>query len=308
MWLSKLKKTNKKEVSLNSKSIVRRINNILFGTGSYLNADALSKIEKILIEADFGYKITQELLSSIKNAKMDVNSNNIISPILSQYVKSILTPSIKPLENSFIHKPYVIMVCGVNGSGKTTTIGKIAYKYRNMGLKTLIAACDTFRASAVEQLGIWAERAKCDFFAGSENADPASVAYKALDKALNNYYDLLIVDTAGRLHTQNNLMAELAKIARVLSKQIPEAPHDILLVLDTTTGQNALNQVGHFLSLINITGLVLTKLDGTAKAGAIVNIISNHNNLKIRAIGNGEKITDLSDFVLDDFCAKISVT
>jgi fused signal recognition particle receptor len=192
-------------------------------------------------------------------------------------------------------KPFVVMVVGVNGAGKTTTVGKMAYQYRQAGHKVLIGAADTFRAAANEQLEIWAQRAGVDIVQQSHGADPASVAFDAINSALSKQADVVIIDTAGRLHTKTNLMEELKKIKRVMAKLLPGAPHEVLLVLDATTGQNGLQQVKHFTEAVEVTGIVLTKLDGTAKGG-IVLAISNEMNMPVKFIGVGEKIDDLQIF------------
>jgi fused signal recognition particle receptor len=187
------------------------------------------------------------------------------------------------------------MVVGVNGSGKTTTIGKMAYQYRLAGHMVVIGAADTFRAAANEQLEIWAQRAGVDIVQQSHGADPASVAFDAINSALSKHADVVIIDTAGRLHTKTNLMEELKKIKRVMAKRLPEAPHEVLLVLDATTGQNGLQQVKFFADAVHVTGIVLTKLDGTAKGG-IVLAISNELKIPVKFIGVGEKIDDLQVF------------
>ncbi len=192
-------------------------------------------------------------------------------------------------------RPFVVMVVGVNGVGKTTTIGKMAYKFRQAGHKVVIGAADTFRAAANEQLKIWAERAGVDIVQQSHGADPASVAFDTINSALSKQADVVIIDTAGRLHTKTNLMEELKKIKRVMAKCLPGAPHEVLLVLDATTGQNGLQQVRHFANAVDLTGLVITKLDGTAKGG-IVFAISNEMKMPVKFIGVGERIDDLQIF------------
>jgi fused signal recognition particle receptor len=193
------------------------------------------------------------------------------------------------------HRPHVIMVVGINGVGKTTTIGKLAYNYRNAGYNVVIGAADTFRAAANEQLEVWAQRAGVELIQQSRGADPASVAFDALSSALSRNADVLIIDTAGRLHTKTNLMEELKKIRRVLEKRLPGAPHEVLLVLDASTGQNGLQQVRSFTEAVGVTGLVLTKLDGTAKGGIIL-AISCELKTPVKYIGVGEQIDDLQPF------------
>lgn len=298
---------NKKNAATeNKKGFLQKIGSILSGKNNQIDEEICSQIEKALIEADFGYKISNFLVSKIKKIK-EADTNMAVNKIFTEYVHDLLDSAVEPITTKFTSIPHVIMVCGINGNGKTTTVGKIAYKYKKLGMKVLIAACDTFRASAIEQLEVWANRASCDFFSGNSGADPASVAYGALKKAYDEKYDVLLIDTAGRLHTQKNLMEELAKIHRVLGKIENSSPHDVFLVLDATTGQNAMTQIDYFYDLIKITGIVLTKFDGTAKAGVIIGIADKYKDIKIKAIGTGEKIDDLFDFDVDLFCSKIGL-
>jgi fused signal recognition particle receptor len=201
-------------------------------------------------------------------------------------------------------RPYVIMVVGVNGVGKTTTIGKLAYNYRNAGFNVLIGAADTFRAAANEQLEVWAARAGVEIVGQGQGADPAAVAYDTVQAALKRSADVVIIDTAGRLHTRTNLMQELEKISRVMKKILPDAPHDVLLVLDATTGQNAIQQAKEFTRSVPVTGLILTKLDGTAKGGVVI-AIANSLELPVRYIGVGERIDDLQPFDTGEFAAAL---
>jgi fused signal recognition particle receptor len=201
-------------------------------------------------------------------------------------------------------RPHVIMVVGVNGVGKTTTIGKLAYNYRNAGYGVLIGAADTFRAAANEQLEIWAERAGVDIIGQGHGADPAAVSYDTLKAAVTRTSDVVIVDTAGRLHTRSNLMEELRKISRVMKKVLPDAPHETFLVLDATTGQNAIQQAREFMKSVEVTGLILTKLDGTAKGGVVL-AIANTLELPVRYIGVGEQIDDLQPFDAHQFAAAL---
>ena len=193
-----------------------------------------------------------------------------------------------------------MMMVGVNGAGKTTSIGKIAHLLKNQGKKVMIVAADTFRAAAIEQLEVWAERAGVDFFRKPEGSDPASVVFDGLKKAKSENYDVVIIDTAGRLHTKKNLMDELGKIQKIIDREVPEASKEILLVLDGTTGQNAISQAKEFSSVTNITGLVLTKIDGTAKGGIVIGLCSEMN-MPVKYIGVGEKIDDLQEFNAEDF-------
>ena len=201
-------------------------------------------------------------------------------------------------------RPHVIMVVGVNGVGKTTTIGKLAYNYRNAGYKVLIGAADTFRAAANEQLEVWAERAGVEIVGQGQGADPAAVAYDTLKAAISRQADVVIIDTAGRLHNKSNLMEELRKMSRVMQKLAPTAPEEVFLVLDATTGQNAINQAKEFTRSVDVTGLVLTKLDGTAKGGVVI-AIANTLNLPVRYIGVGERIDDLQPFDASEFASAL---
>jgi fused signal recognition particle receptor len=255
------------------------------------------ELEKILINSDVGVEITNKLLKSlkVKSSKQDQES---LKGLLKKELQKILP------ENSTINinnkKPFVILVVGVNGAGKTTTIGKIAHFYKKQDKQVILAAGDTFRAAAVEQLKIWGERNDIPVVAQQTGSDSASVAFDALQSAEAKKKDILIIDTAGRLHTQNNLMDELAKIKRVLSKNDETIPHEVLLVIDGNSGQNAVLQAKEFNKKTKLTGLVLTKLDSTAKGGVIFNI-SQELDLPIRFIGIGEQIDDLKVFKRDEF-------
>ncbi|MFY9753097.1 MAG: signal recognition particle-docking protein FtsY, partial [Candidatus Acidiferrales bacterium] len=214
---------------------------------------------------------------------------------LRQCVTEILSPCAQPLVIDGAHQPYVILVVGVNGSGKTTTIGKLAQRLADAGHSVMLAAGDTFRAAAIEQLEIWARRSGVELIKQKFGADPSAVVFDALSAAVARHADIVLVDTAGRLHTKSNLMAELEKMKRTAAKIIPGAPHEVFLVLDATTGQNGLNQAREFWSHAGVTGIVLTKLDGTAKGGIVV-AITRELNLPIRFVGTGEKIDDLVPF------------
>ena len=219
----------------------------------------------------------------------------LLAAIIARRLKCVESPTM-----FYVKQPEVVLVVGVNGNGKTTTIGKLAYRYRAEGKKVMLVAADTFRAAAVEQLQRWSERAGCDFVRGADQSDPASVAYAGVEKAIARGVDVVFIDTAGRLHTKDNLMAELAKIRKVITKLIPDAPHAVIQVLDATTGQNALAQVKAFGDVAGVTALVVTKLDGTAKAGVIV-ALAEQFKLPIHAIGVGEGADDLQPFNADDF-------
>ena len=262
-----------------------------------LDEDALEELEELLITSDIGVQTTLTLMERIANAKVADAAE--VKQILKEEISSILnTPA--PVQETKKSTPHVILVVGVNGVGKTTTIGKIAASLNASGEKVLIAAADTFRAAAVEQLMIWAQKAGAEFIKHKENTDPAAVAFDAVAAAKSRGCDIVLIDTAGRLHTKVNLMEELKKIKRTVAKQIPGAPHEILLVLDATTGQNALSQAKLFNEALAITGLALTKLDGTAKGGIVIAICSSLN-IPLQYIGIGEKIEDLRPFDAEQF-------
>ena len=259
--------------------------------------DLLEELEELLITSDIGVQTALTLIGKISSSKItDVDQ---IKSLLKDEILSILQPPESAPQKS-VSPPRVIMVVGVNGTGKTTTIGKLAAHAAASGKKVLIAAADTFRAAAIEQLMIWAERANADIVKHKEMADPAAVAFDAVEAASARGADMVFIDTAGRLHTKVNLMEELKKIKRAISKKIPDAPHEVLLVLDATTGQNALSQAQLFNDALGITALALTKLDGTAKGGIVISIC---NTLKIplKYIGIGEKIEDLQKFDATQF-------
>ena len=268
-----------------------------------IDSDLLDDLEELLITADIGIQTATELLDY---ARRKVKRNELADPLsLKKFLKEKLRSYIaQPGKSTEIVMPetgpFVIMVVGVNGVGKTTTIGKIAHKFINSGQTVLLAAADTFRAAAVSQLKIWGERNGIDVVSKGTGADPSSVAFDAISQAVEEKYDVVMVDTAGRLHTQTNLMEELKKIKRVIGKKLEGAPHEVLLVIDATTGQNGISQAQLFNEAVGVTGVALTKLDGTAKGGIVANI-SRDLQIPIRFIGIGEKIEDLQDFNPDDF-------
>ncbi|MBN1396656.1 MAG: signal recognition particle-docking protein FtsY [Bacteroidetes bacterium] len=281
-------------------SIVSKVRR-LAATKSLIDDDLLDQLEEILIAGDVGVETTDIILTNLKRRVKEnkYESTDQLITLFKKEVEAILhvseseEPSLAFLPPDC--KPYVIMVVGVNGVGKTTTIGKMAYQYKQAGHKVVIGAADTFRAAANEQLEIWAKRAGVDIVQQSHGSDPAAVAFDALSSAISRQSDVVIIDTAGRLHTKTNLMEELKKIKRVMDKRLPGAPHEVLLVLDASTGQNGLQQVKYFTAAVDVTGIVLTKLDGTAKGGIIL-AVSNEVKLPVKFIGVGESIDDLQLF------------
>jgi len=266
-----------------------------------LDEAALQELEDTLIAADLGPATASRLVKEFGHARFgkDISEAEVREALATQ-IAAILTPVAKPLEIDFTRKPYVILIVGVNGTGKTTTIGKFAQSYVDHGLKVTLAAGDTFRAAAISQLQIWGERTGSTVIAGDQGGDAAALAYRAFEQARLNQSDVLLIDTAGRLHNKNDLMQELAKVVRVIKKLDPEAPHATILTLDATTGQNAHAQVDAFSSMTNVTGLVVTKLDGSAKGGVIV-ALADRFKLPIYAIGVGEQAADLQPFLAEDF-------
>jgi fused signal recognition particle receptor len=257
-----------------------------------IDAEVWENLEARLLEADFGFHATQNILEALKKQKPQDGS--ALETSLKDYLQKELEPFEDPLMPG-VQKPWVCVFVGVNGSGKTSTVGKLAQQYRALGKRVLIVAGDTFRAAATEQLKVWAERSQADFLAAASEADSAALAYQGLEKAKREGYDVLLIDTAGRLHNQQNLMAELSKIVRVLRKQDPETPHEISLVLDGTVGQNVLSQVRLFQEAVPITGLIVTKLDGTSKAGFLLPLVTE-TRLPLKGVGVGEKLEDLGPF------------
>ena len=265
---------------------------------AFIEEDFLEKLEEILISSDIGFDVADKIINQtrikLKNEK-DRSDTNIIRIVKEKLISIFDSENYTPNEIVNLKmKPYVILIIGVNGVGKTTTIGKLANNIRNSGLEVIVGAADTFRAAASEQLNVWAERAKVKIVQ-KPGGDPSSVAFEAITIALEEHKDVVIIDTAGRLHNKSNLMEELNKIKRVISKKIPNAPHETLLVLDGNTGQNAIMQTEEFSKVTNITGLVVTKLDGTAKGGVIFQICDKLK-IPVKYIGVGEGIDDLQNF------------
>ena len=271
-----------------------------------LDEATLQDLEDVLIQADLGLETAIRITDTLASSRYGKDiSTDEVRTIMSDEIKKVLEPVARPLELDLSHKPHVILVVGVNGTGKTTTIGKLAAKLTAGGLKVMLAAGDTFRAAAIEQLHIWGDRVNAPVVSTKLGADAASLAYDAYEKAKAAGSDVLIIDTAGRLQNKTELMDELAKIVRVLSKHDPDAPHTVLQTLDATTGQNALNQVEIFRNIAGVNGLVMTKLDGTARGGILVAIAAKYK-LPVYFIGVGEGIDDLEPFAASDFAEAIA--
>lgn len=268
--------------------------NDLFTGKRKIDDELLEELEELLITSDLGVQTTMELIQSISIKSSEISGPDQLKIILKEKILELLNATMKPSQG-IVDKPHVIMVIGVNGVGKTTTIGKLAARFSSSGKKVIIAAADTFRAAAIEQLTIWADRAGVDIIKHKDMSDPAAVAYDGIQAAVARDADIVLVDTAGRLHTRKNLMEELKKIKRTISNKLPGAPQEILLILDATTGQNALSQAQLFNDALDVTGIALTKLDGTAKGGIVVSIC-NALEIPLNYIGVGEKIEDLQEF------------
>ena len=289
----------KQGLSKTKSSFEEKMNNV-FSNFRKVDEDLLEELEEALILSDVGVETSTEIISNLRNRikKEKIEDAENVKQALREEIKNIFDS----LDNS-LHldtKPAVILVVGVNGVGKTTSIGKMANRLKQDGKKVVVAAADTFRAAAVEQLEIWANRAGCDIVKKDEGVDPASVVFDAIKITKEKNADVLICDTAGRLHNKKYLMDELIKIKKVIDKELPDASKEILMVLDATTGQNAISQVKAFKETVDITGLVLTKLDGTAKGGVVIGI-ANENKMPVKFIGIGEKIDDMEIFNSEDF-------
>jgi fused signal recognition particle receptor len=270
-----------------------------------LDDAALEELEELLISADLGVATSAKLAANLARERFDKDvSPEEVRGALAADVAEILAPVAAPLTVDPARRPHVVLVVGVNGSGKTTTIGKLAKAQRDQGRKVMLAAGDTFRAAAIDQLKIWGERTASTVVAKAPGADAAGLAYEALERARTENIDLLLIDTAGRLHNKADLMAELQKVIRVLKKLDPDAPHDCLLVLDATTGQNAHAQVETFKELVQVTGLIVTKLDGSARGGVLV-ALAERFGLPVHAIGVGEGAEDLKPFAARDFARSL---
>lgn len=280
-------------------SFDEKINNV-FSTFRKVDEELLEELEEALIMSDVGVETSVKIISNLRDRikKEKLDDAEQVKVALRQEIENILDSV--DCELKLTTTPTIILVVGVNGVGKTTSIGKIANRLKKDGKKVVIAAADTFRAAAVEQLEIWSNRVGCDIVKKQENADPASVVYEAIRIAKQSNADVLICDTAGRLHNKKYLMDELIKIKKVIDKELPNSSKEVLMVLDATTGQNAISQVKAFKETVDINGLILTKLDGTAKGGAIIGIVSE-NNIPVKFIGVGEQIDDMEKFNSKDF-------
>ena len=284
-------------------SIAKQVNNV-FSVFVKVDDELFENLEEALIMADIGVETSTYIIEKLRdNVKhKHITDGNLVKEELKSIISEILSALDTTVNTSTT--PSVILVIGVNGVGKTTSIGKIASHYKSMGKKVLLAAADTFRAAAIDQLDIWAQRSGCDIIKHQENSDPAAVVFDACTAAKARGADILICDTAGRLHNKKNLMAELAKINRVIERELPDSARETLLVLDATTGQNAVSQAKLFSEAADITGIILTKLDGTAKGGIVIPI-AKEQNVPVKFVGVGEGIDDLQEFNSDDFAKAI---
>ena len=289
----------KQGLSKTKNSFEEKMNSV-FSTFRKVDEELLEELEEILIMSDVGVETSTQIINNLRDKikKEKIEEAEDVKQALREEIKEIFDS----VDNN-LHletKPSVILVVGVNGVGKTTSIGKMANRLKQVGKKVVVAAADTFRAAAVEQLEIWANRAGCDIVKREEGVDPASVVFDAIKVAKEKEADVLICDTAGRLHNKKYLMDELIKIKKVIDKELPDASKEVLMVLDATTGQNAISQVKAFKETVDITGLILTKLDGTAKGGVVIGIV-NENKMPVKFIGIGEKIDDMEIFNSEDF-------
>lgn len=273
--------------------------------GRKVDETTLQELEDLLITGDLGVSVAARLSDSLRKTRFDKDADPAeIAAALAGEIAEILAPVAVPLTVDPVQKPFVILVCGVNGSGKTTTIGKLASQFKAEGQSVMLAAGDTFRAAAIEQLKVWGERSSVPVVARDQGSDAASLAFEAIETAKREEVDVLMIDTAGRLQNKAGLMEELKKVVRVIKKQDETAPHATLLVMDSTVGQNAFSQVEAFKDMVDVTGLVMTKLDGTAKGGVVVGLAERFG-LPVHAIGVGEGIDDLRPFTADDFAKSL---
>ncbi|MBQ4377220.1 MAG: signal recognition particle-docking protein FtsY [Bacteroidales bacterium] len=303
------KATLDKGIAKTKESFLAKLTKSVFGR-STVDDSVLDNLEETLITSDVGVetslKIIETLQARIKRDKYisTTELNNVLRAEIAQLLRQDTSRFPADFDAPLPHTPYVVLVVGVNGVGKTTTIAKLAYRYKEAGKKVVLGAADTFRAAAVEQLTLWAERVGVPIVSQGMNADPASVAYDTLQSAIAKQADVVLIDTAGRLHNKVGLMNELTKIRKVMQKLVPDAPHEVLLVLDASTGQNAVEQARQFTAATEVNALALTKLDGTAKGGVIIGI-SDQFQIPVRYIGLGEKMTDLQIFRPEDFVASL---
>ncbi|HCY77544.1 MAG TPA: signal recognition particle-docking protein FtsY [Ignavibacteriales bacterium] len=286
----------KESLSKTRDKIVNSISETVTGK-AVIDDITLDRIEEILLGSDIGYDTTEKIIESVRRnlkSEKDRSGERTIEIVKEGLIESLeLTNSgVKEIIDA---KPYVILIVGVNGVGKTTTIGKLANNYKKIGKNVIVAAADTFRAAANEQLDIWAKRADVDIIQSLKGTDPSSVVFETIKKSISDNYDVVLIDTAGRLHNKTNLMHELDKIRRVIKKLLPDAPHETLLIVDGNTGQNAIMQAEAFSKVTDISGIVITKLDGTAKGGVVFQIVAKQN-IPVRFIGVGEGIDDLQEF------------
>jgi fused signal recognition particle receptor len=292
----------KEGLSKTHQGFVEKIDQLFLGKKS-IDQDLLDELEGLLFSADLGVKTSSQLIEGVQKElrRGELQEPEKVKDFIKQEILRILKSGEKPLTIDFSQtKPFLFMVVGVNGVGKTTTIAKIAHQYSSQGKKVLIGAADTFRAAAVEQLEVWAKRVGADLIKQSKGSDPSAVAFDSVHAAKARNVDLVFIDTAGRLHTKVNLMEELKKVKRIIARECPGAPHEVLLVLDATTGQNAISQAKLFNEAIGVTGIALTKLDGTAKGGIIIGI-TEELKIPVRYIGVGEGMDDLREFNASEF-------
>lgn len=300
-WFKQLTKS----LSKTKKILVGQIQGLL-RVGRKIDEDLMEEIEEILIQADVGVNTTMLLMDNVRETveERGLQDSTDLEPVIREEIQKVLGEPDQPLQIESADTPYIILVLGVNGVGKTTTIGKLCYRFQSEGRSILVAAADTFRAAAADQLQIWCDRTDVDLIRGDEGADPASVVFDAVQAAKSRQVEVLIIDTAGRLHTKKPLMDELAKIGRVISREIPVAPHEVLLVIDGTAGQNAIMQAQIFNQAVAVTGVAVTKLDGTAKGGIVI-AIRQEIGVPVKLIGIGEQLDDLRDFAAHDFVAAL---
>jgi fused signal recognition particle receptor len=305
-WFSRLKDGLKKSTSSVSDGITGLFSTGVLSGRRKLDAETLDELEDVLIMSDFGVATAAKVTAELGKERLDKEvSPEEVRRTLAGVVARTLEPVARPLVIDPANRPHVLLVVGVNGSGKTTTIGKLARQFLGQGKSVMLAAGDTFRAAAIEQLSVWGDRNGVPVVSKPVGSDAAAVAYESLERARDENVDVLMIDTAGRLQNKQGLMEELAKIVRVIRKFNPDAPHDTLLVLDATTGQNAVQQVEVFRSVADVTGLIMTKLDGTARGGVLV-ACAERFGLPIHAIGVGESIEDLQPFDAQEFASTIS--